>query len=72
MNEPMTANNIPDSIIDEIKSAISNKDYGSVEIYIESGRVVQITERTIRKTRALDNGAAAYNHNLSNNKSVQR
>ena len=43
-------NSIPESVLEEIIHAISSKDYGSVEIYIESGRVVQITERTIRKT----------------------
>lgn len=39
-----------DGLFDEIKHLILSKDYGSVEIYIESGEIVQITERTIRKT----------------------
>lgn len=51
---------VPENIIDEIKEAIATKDYGSVEIYIEAGSVVQITERTIKKTR----GGTGYNHNL--------
>lgn len=37
-------------ILNEIKKSILSKDYGSVEIYIEHGEVVQITERTIKKT----------------------
>ncbi len=64
----MTANSVPDNILDEIKNAISTKDYGSVEIYIESGRVVQITERTIKKTRSLSESTTAYNHNLDGHK----
>ncbi len=48
--ENSISRNIPDYLLDEIKKAISTKDYGSVEIYIESGKIVQITERTIRKT----------------------
>jgi len=41
---------IEPQLFEEIKKAISNKEYGSVEIYIESGKVVQITERVIKKT----------------------
>ena len=41
---------IPSYLLDEITKAIVSKEYGSVEIYIESGKIVQITERTIRKT----------------------
>lgn len=48
-------NTIPDNIISDIKAAIASKDYGSVEIYIESGKVVQITERTIKKTNSEGN-----------------
>ena len=43
-------NTIPDHLLEDIKQAISNKDFGSVEIYIEAGKIVQITERTIKKT----------------------
>jgi hypothetical protein len=43
---------IPKEIIEEISSLIQNKDYGSIEIYIEEGKVVQITDRTIRKKRS--------------------
>ena len=45
-------NTIPDYLFDDIRKAISSKQYGSVEIYIEAGKVVQITERTIKKTTA--------------------
>ncbi len=48
--ETMVENTIPESVIEDIRQAIASKEYGSVEIYIESGRVVQITERTIKKT----------------------
>lgn len=41
-------------ILMEIKKALIGKEYGSVEIYIESGQVVQITERTIKKTKQID------------------
>lgn len=44
---------ISTQLLDEIKRSISGKEYGSVEIYIESGRVVQITERTIKKTNSI-------------------
>ena len=55
----MSANSLPESILNEIKEAIVSKEYGSVEIYIESGRVVQITERTIKKTASVK--AEGYN-----------
>lgn len=37
------------NLLEEIRQAIASKDYGSIEIYIEAGRVVQITERSIHK-----------------------
>lgn len=42
---------VTSEILNEIKQALIGKEYGSVEIYIESGQVVQITERTIKKTK---------------------
>jgi hypothetical protein len=57
MNESMTANTIPDHLLEDIKQAISNKQFGSVEIYIEAGKIVQITERTIKKTTTKFNSA---------------
>lgn len=44
---------ISEVLVDDIKRALGGKEYGSIEIYIESGRVVQITERVIRKTLKL-------------------
>jgi len=38
------------SLIQEIKQALKNVRWGSVEIYIQDKKVVQITERHIRKT----------------------
>lgn len=55
-NTTVAGNSIPDQVLDDIVQAIISKDYGSVEIYIESGRVVQITERTIKKTDRVNNG----------------
>lgn len=68
------ANSIPENLLNEIKHAISTKEYGSVEIYIENGKIVQITERTIKKTTTkIDNnyvngnGATHANGQLSFN-----
>lgn len=37
------------ALISQIVDALKNKAFGSVEIYIQNYRVVQITERTITK-----------------------
>lgn len=55
-NKAVAVKVIPDNLIDDIKKAITSKEFGSVEIYIESGKIVQITERTIKKTAAKVNG----------------
>lgn len=55
-NKTVATNLISDNLLNDIKQAIASKEYGSVEIYIESGRVVQITERTIKKTTSRING----------------
>lgn len=36
-------------LVSQIVDAIRGKKYGSVEIYIQNSKVVQITERTINK-----------------------
>ena len=41
--------NISSDLIKEITQVIAGKRYGSVEIFIEDGKVTHITERTIRK-----------------------
>ncbi len=57
----VTTTTIPDNLLNDIKQAIASKEYGSVEIYIESGRVVQITERTIKKTSKISiNGQTRF------------
>ncbi|MDP2671266.1 MAG: DUF2292 domain-containing protein [bacterium] len=50
MIDEFSTSPISDRLLEEIKMAVANKEFGSIEIYIESGRVVQITERIIRKT----------------------
>lgn len=50
MVDEFTTNPISESLIEEIRLSLVGKEYGSVEIYIEAGRVVQITERIIKKT----------------------
>lgn len=40
---------ISSELLAEIKEAIKDKYYGSVEIYIQDNKVTQITERVIRK-----------------------
>lgn len=41
------------SIIDEIKEAIDNINYGSVEVIVQNGQVTQISTRIIKKTNVL-------------------
>lgn len=42
---------ITSNLMDEIKSALKNvRGWGSVEIFIQKGKVTQITERNIKKT----------------------
>ena len=38
------------SIIDEIKEAIENINFGSVEVIVQNGQVTQISTRIIKKT----------------------
>jgi hypothetical protein len=54
--------NISNKLIDEIMHALKNiKGFGSVEIIVQDYKVVQMTERNIKKTL----------NNLSLNKSVK-
>ncbi len=42
---------ITTGLLEEIKDALKNiKGWGSVEIYVQKGKVTQITERNIKKT----------------------
>jgi len=40
-----------DSILQEIKHALNNIQWGSLEIFIQDSKVVQITERNIKKMK---------------------
>lgn len=63
-NNTVALTTIPDNLLNDIKRAIATKEYGSVEIYIESGKIVQITERTIKKTtsRVVGNGQTRFSN----------
>lgn len=42
---------ITKELLDEVRTALKNiKGWGSVEIFVQNGKVVQITERNIKKT----------------------
>ncbi len=41
---------ISQNLIDEIKAALQNVQYGSVEIFIQDSKITQVTTRTIKKT----------------------
>ena len=42
---------ITKELLDEVRLALKNvKGWGSVEIFVQDGKVVQITERNIKKT----------------------
>lgn len=41
---------ISDKLFEEIKEALLGLEYGSVEIFVTSGEVTQITRRHIKKT----------------------
>lgn len=43
------------SIIDEIKQAIDNIRFGSVEVIVQNGEVTQISTRIIKKTNVSAN-----------------
>jgi hypothetical protein len=42
-------NELPKTFYEIISKAITKKSYGSIEIYLEAGKVTQITERVINK-----------------------
>ena len=51
---------ITPQLVAQIIEALRNKAYGSVEIYIQNHRVVQITERTITKVGRTTNGQKSF------------
>lgn len=50
MGKKYSTAKISKELQDEIFNALTGLDYGSVEIYINSGEVTQITKRQIKKT----------------------
>ncbi len=51
-----TKKNVDDNFLTEIKQSITNIEWGSLEIFIQDSKVVQITERNIKKMQALSKG----------------
>lgn len=52
MNDYSTKNTSP-ALLEEIADALKNiRGWGSVEIYVQNFKVVQITERNIKKTNS--------------------
>ena len=47
--------NISAKLLEEIKAALKDLDYGSIELYVQNGEVSQITKRHIKKTNHLTN-----------------
>jgi len=50
MKQSTTSPILSAALTEEIKEALDGLDYGSVEIYIQNGKVTQITKRKIKKT----------------------
>ena len=48
-DEDFSTQKITPQLLAQIVDALKNKDYGSIEIYIQNYTVTQITERTITK-----------------------
>ena len=44
-----TVSKTQDDVLAEIKNALKNIRWGSLEIYVQDSKVVQITERNIKK-----------------------
>jgi len=47
-----STHNISQKLLKEIEKALKEIDYGSLELYVNNGRVVQITQRKIKKTES--------------------
>ncbi|MCL5970806.1 MAG: YezD family protein [Patescibacteria group bacterium] len=54
---------ISEKLLEEIKEALQNVNYGSVEIFVQNDNVTQITVRNIRKTGMEINGDIKYQRN---------
>lgn len=61
-----SSKNVSTELTDEIRQALKNiRGWGSVEIFVQDYKVVQITERNIKKTNGIHidkdkNGRAMY------------
>lgn len=49
MNKTYSTREDDNSLLDQIKKALENIKWGSIEIFIQDSMVVQITERNIKK-----------------------
>lgn len=45
-----THKEIPENLLDEIKSALKSVKFGSIEIFVQNSVITQITVRNIHKT----------------------
>ena len=48
-DQEYSTQSITPNLVSQIVDALRNKAYGSVEIYVENYKVIQITQRTITK-----------------------
>lgn len=51
-----TKKNVDNNFLTEIKESITNIEWGSLEIFIQDSKVVQITERNIKKLQGAVKG----------------
>lgn len=58
---------ISSKLLEEIVRSIEGKQYGSIEIFIENGKVTHITERVIRKYQQV---TPAKNNSFNNNQNA--
>ncbi len=49
MNKTYPKRNVETELVEQVKKAIGNIKWGSIEIFIQDSKVVQITERSIKK-----------------------
>lgn len=56
ITSPSTKKNVDDTLLAEVKQSITNIKWGSLEIFIQDSKVVQITERNIKKMESQSKG----------------
>lgn len=47
--KPYSTKEVSDTLLEEIKKALMNIKWGSLEIFVQDSFIVQITERNIKK-----------------------